>query len=162
MWQSVAAAPAFAYEDELTLGVGLGYAYAAREGGPHSGAAAALEASLGLGQSWSTRAFVGYSLHPAKRSLSKLNAAVELVYVVDILEIVPYFGAGVDVLGSWGRATDGARADFGVHPVVGLDWLFSRDLIIGLEARPVFVLTRWEREPLSLNVLLTGSLVLEL
>jgi hypothetical protein len=162
MWQLVVCAPASAYEDQVTLGVGLGYAYAALSGEPHHGAAVALEASVGLGPSWSVRGSLGYSLHPAQHSLSRLSAAAELLYLVDVLELVPYFGAGADALGSWAEHREGWRSDVGVHPVVGADWLLSRDLLVGLVVRPVFVLTDWKRDPFYLNVMLTGSLALDL
>jgi len=163
MWQWVAAAPARAYEDQLSLGVGAGYAYLAREGGPHHGAAFDFEASLGLSEIWSVRAALAYSVHPAERTLSKLNLAAEIVYVIDVLELVPSLGLGVDALGGRSHSPPhDARVDLGVHPVLGLDWLFRRELMLGLSVRPIFVLSDWARQPLYLSATLTASWLLDL
>jgi hypothetical protein len=163
MWQWVASAPACAYEDQLSLGVGAGYAYAARQGGPHHGAAFDLEASLGLGATWSARGTLGYSLHPSDNSLSHLQLGAEVVYQIDVLELVPNIGLGLDVLGSRSheRPHD-TRVDLGAHPVLGVDWLVRRELVLGLSARPVFVLSHGVHEPLYLTVSLTASWLLDL
>ena len=157
-WLCLAAAPVRAYEDQLSLGVGAGYAYLAHSGGPHHGVAFDLEASLGLSATWSVRGTLGYSLHPGERTQSRLNLGAELVYVIDVVELVPSLGLGVDALGgrSHTRPHD-AHVDFGVHPVLGLDWLVRRELMLGLSVRPVFVLTDWERQPLYLSVTLALS-----
>ena len=159
-WLCLAAAPVRAYEDQLSLGVGAGYAYLAHSGGPHHGVAFDLEASLGLSSIWSVRAALGYSVHPGERAQSKLNLGAELVYVIDVLELVPSIGLGLDALGGGSharRGLRGTRVDFGVHPVLGLDWLARRELVLGLSVRPVFVLTDWERLPLYLSVTLSLS-----
>jgi hypothetical protein len=46
--------------------------------------------------------------------------------------------------------------------VLGVDWLVSREWILGLSSRAVFNVTDWEHQPLYVTVLLTGSYVLEL
>ena len=163
MWQWVAAAPAGAYEDQLSLGAGAGYAYAARDGGPHHGVAFDIEASLGLSAVWSLRSVLGYSLHPADRSLSRLSLGAEVVYQVDVLELVPSLGLGLDALGSRSHARPhDTRVDLGLHPVLGIDWLVRRELMLGLSARPIFVLSHASLEPLYLTVSLTASWLLDL
>jgi hypothetical protein len=151
-----AAAPAHAYEDQLTLGLALGYAHATERELPHPGASAGLEASLGLGVAWSLRAHASYSLHPGDVELQHATVGVEFVYIVDVLELVPYAGVGVDALGHW---TSGSpfEADLGVHPVVGVDWLLSRELGLGLCARPMFALTALKNAPLYLSVTLNAT-----
>jgi hypothetical protein len=162
MWLSVVCAPAQAYEDQVTLGVGLGYAYATRSDQPHHGATVTAFTTLGLGPSWSARGLFSYGLHPAQASRSRLDLAAELLYLIDVVELVPYVGAGIDALGTWTEGGPSFRPDFALHPVVGADWLVSRDLLIGLDVRPLFVLTDAKRELLYLNVMLTGSLALDL
>jgi hypothetical protein len=158
-----AAAPVRAYEDQLTLGVALGYAHATERALPHPGASAGIEASLGLGVAWSLRAAASYSLHPGDVSLHHAALGVELVYIIDVLEFVPYAGVGIDGLGRWTSAPHAAlEADFGVHPVVGVDWLVSRELGVGLCARPIVALTELEHAPVYLSVTLNATWHLDL
>ena len=151
-----------AYEDQATLGVDVGYAHATAKAWPHAGAVLGIEASLGLDDIWTVRAFASYSLHPAAQSLSMASLGGELLYLVDVLEWVPYFGAGVTALGSWFGFKDGLHIDCAVHPVVGLDWLVSRDLALGVVVRPEFLITAWDHEPLYLSAALSASLLLDL
>jgi hypothetical protein len=153
---------AHAYEDQATLGVGLGYAYATARALPHNGATLAVDTSIGLDDIWTARAFASYSLHPGNSSLSVLTLGAELLYLVDILEVVPYFGAGLDALGSWVPGAQAFGAEFGVHPVVGIDWLLSRDLALGIVARPVFLLSAWQRTPIYVSATVTLSLLFDL
>jgi len=154
-----------AYEDQLTLGAGLGYAYRASDTAQH-GPALSLDASLGLGPSWSTRAWLGYSFHPGSRPQSRASVGAELFYLFDVLAVVPYVGAGLDGLVRVDHephaSASSTRFDVGVYPVIGVDWLLSRELIAGLVARPSLVLTDLAHEPLYLTVMLTASLVRDL
>jgi hypothetical protein len=75
--------------------------------------------------------------------LHRASIGAELVYLIDILEVVPFLGLGIDapisVLGSevW--------ADFAGHAVVGVDWLLAREWSIGLELRPYVLFTALSR-----------------
>jgi hypothetical protein len=151
-----------AYEDQIGLGVQLGYAHATDSRLPHSGALLGLEVSLGLDDIWSVRGFATYSLHPGTPTLSVAMLGAELLYLVDILEFVPYFGAGLDAIGSWVSGSDGFSAEFGVHPVVGLDWLVTRGWTLGLEARPVFLVTAWSRQPIYITLGVNAALLFDL
>ncbi|MEY4576864.1 MAG: hypothetical protein RL701_1567 [Pseudomonadota bacterium] len=165
MWQAIAVAPACAYEDQLTLGAGIGYAFADTAAGARHGVALQLDASLGLGPSWTGRAYLGVQLHPAVADsalFTRLGAGAELLYLLDLLEFVPYAGVGLDVFAGNASEPGTWRADFGLHPVLGIDWLLSREFILGLSARPVFVVTDWGQQPLYLTVLVTASLALDL
>lgn len=162
-WVAVALSPlpARAYEDQLSLGVGAGYAYATRPDSPHHGAAFQLDASLGISPTWSVRAVAGYSLHPATRRLSRLTLAAEAIYLVDVLQVVPYAGFGLDALAS--LVPDATPdLDVGVHPVAGVDWLLSRSFLLGVCVRPIFVLSRFETQPVYLTASLTAAWLLEL
>jgi len=153
-----------AYEDQLTLGAGLGYAYRASDTAQH-GPVLSLDASLGLSPSWSTRAWLGYSFHPGSRPQSRAGVGAELFYLFDVLAVVPYIGAGIDGLLRLDHDHDPAartastRVDFGVYPVLGVDWLLSRTLIVGAVVRPSILLTDLDHEPLYLTVMLTASIV---
>jgi hypothetical protein len=155
-------ARARAYEDQVGLGVQLGYAHATDSSLPHSGALLGLEVSLGLDDIWSVRGFATYSLHPGTPTLSVAIAGGELLYLIDILEIVPYFGAGLDAIGSWYSGGTGISAEFGVHPVLGLDWLPGRGFTLGLEARPIFLVTSWSRQPIYVSVGVNAALLFDL
>jgi hypothetical protein len=153
---------AAAYEDQLSLGVGAGYAYATRSNSSHHGLYANLEASLGFSPEWSLRGLVGFGEHPASPLLSRLTRltlAVEALYLVDVLELVPYAGIGLEALASFGPQ---GQLAIGAHPVVGIDWLLDRSFLIGLSARPVFLLNALDHEPLYLTVSLTASWLLDL
>jgi len=158
----IAPAPLHAYEDQFTLGVDLGYAHASAGRLPHPGAALGVEASIGLNDVWSVRGIASYSLHPGPTSLSIVGLGAELLYLVDVFEFVPYFGAGCDVLGSWYTGSHGLGAEFAVHPVFGIDVLLSREVALGLSARPMFLLSALSREPIYLTVSLGALLLLDL
>lgn len=143
-----------AYEDQLSFGLGAGYAYATRDDASHHGAFFQLEASLGVTPTWSVRGLVGYGEHPASTRLSQGLLGVEAVYLVDVLELVPYAGIGVDALASF---TPDTRFAVAAHPVVGIDWLLDRSFLMGVSARPMFVLSDFDRGPLYLTVSLTAA-----
>jgi len=77
-----------AYEDQQTIGVGAGYAYTISDTAPASGARLELSASAGLSLAWTARARLSYALHPDADPLHVGMAAVELLYIVDVLEFV--------------------------------------------------------------------------
>jgi hypothetical protein len=127
---------AAAYEDQLTLGVDTGYALAAMNG-PSHGVAVGLNSSVGLGDMFSLRGRLGYAHHPHGEGMHVAAAGAEVIYLIDVLEWVPYFGLGVDGF-AFIQGGD-HRFDLGFHAVVGIEWLASRDWLIGLDLRP-FVL----------------------
>jgi hypothetical protein len=151
---------AYAYEDQLGLGAGAGYAYAARSDSSHHGAYFHLEASLGLSSTWSLRGTLGFGQHPSAARLSEGLLGVEALYLVDVLEFVPYAGIGVDALISFTRARD--QFAIGAHPVLGIDWLLGRAFLLGMCARPIFVLSQLAHSPLYLTVSLTATWLVEL
>jgi hypothetical protein len=157
-------APAWvhAYEDKAGLAVDLGFAHATERTLPHNGGLVGVEGSLGLDDIWTVRGAVTYSLHPGSSALSVLTLGAEVLYLIDVLELVPYFGGGLDAIGSWARGTSGLKSEFGVHPVFGLDWLLDRNLALGLQARPIFLLTALNRQPIYLEVNLNASWFIDL
>ena len=144
-----------AYEDQYTLGIGLGYAHLFPQGTPHPGALAELNASLGLDATWTARARVAGAWHPDDElALYRGVLGAELVYMIDILELVPSFGLGLDaVLTHAGPIDDpGLRGGFAANAVLGLDYLLSRELSLTFEARPYLMVTELSDEPLYLQV----------
>ncbi|MFW6066755.1 MAG: hypothetical protein ACOC97_00335 [Myxococcota bacterium] len=161
----VAALPpgsARAYEDQVTLGLDAGYALALGDGTAH-GVTAGLEASIGLGDVLSLRGRLGYGHHPGGDGLHVAVAGGELLYVLDVLEWVPYFGLGADAFMT--VASGDARGDLGLHAVVGLEWLGSRDWLVGLDIRPYLLPLAFDEDPLDpvyLSITLRYSLIFDL
>lgn len=136
---ATAAAPssAKAYEDQATLFVDLGYAAAlGADALPTHGIVGGLGGSWGLTDAWTIRGRLAWSGHP--RDLQMGTLGVEVFYMLDILDLVPFAGLGVD--GILTIADDGTGSSLGgtfaVHAVVGLDWLVSRRFVLGLDVRP--------------------------
>lgn len=140
-----------AYEDQFGLAIAGGYAVIPSSD-PRSPAGTPLaqhgfvlqgEASVGLGDTWELRAIGGYAMEIGDSPLHRASLGAEIVYLVDILEVVPFLGLGIDapisVLGGevW--------ADFAGHAVIGLDWLLAREYAIGLEFRPYVLFTALSR-----------------
>jgi len=129
------AGAARAYEDQATLGFDLGWlgAPSADAGVPRNGASVGVSGTLGLSDSWSLGARAGYALHPADVMLHSFVTSVEVMYLVDVLQLVPSLGLGVDAFVS---VRDGrAGGDLGVHALLRLDYLLSRKLLVGADFR---------------------------
>jgi hypothetical protein len=152
------AAPAAAYEDQATLGLGAGYAHAFAE--PQApGATVVLSGSLGLGQTLSARALAGYALHPARRPLHVAMLGAELVYLIDVIEVVPWLGVGAG--GALRARADELAPELAAHAVLGLDYLWSRELTLSLELRPYLMLTDLRGAPLYGAVIVSASWMLD-
>ncbi|MCB9614294.1 MAG: hypothetical protein H6722_17800 [Sandaracinus sp.] len=125
---------ASAYEDEVTLSIGTGYGVVlANPDLPTHGARLAVDVGIGLNDAWTLTPRVEWVFHPASEMLHVGIVGLETTYAFDILEIVPFFGLGLDGIGT---LRDGAfGVDLAVHAVVGLDWLVTRDWLVGLDVR---------------------------
>ena len=75
--------------------------------------------------------------------------ALEVIYLVDVYELVPYLGLGVDALVTLQDSV--VLADFAGHAVIGLDFVLARDLVFGIVVRPALVFTDWDRAPVWLE-----------
>jgi hypothetical protein len=145
----------YAYEDQDTVGVGAGYAHAFSDAEPASGARLELSASTGLSLAWAARARLSYGWHPGADALHVGAAAVELLYIIDVLEFVPYFGAGTSVLAM--ARDDNLDAYPAIHAALGVDYLMSRELTLELDVSAHALLTALDTNPLYLTA--TVSLV---
>lgn len=128
---------AWAYEDQLTVGVGGGYA----QGGNLLGHGGQLDLALGIGLDdiWTLRLRGTELLYPEDGSRPTVHVGLlgaELLYLVDVLEWVPFGGLGADalLLGSAGKLAIGG----GGHFVVGLDYLPNREWIFGFDFRTAY------------------------
>jgi len=157
---AIAPAPARAYEDQVTLDAELGYAHALSEATPPHGVALGLGSSFGLSDLFSLRGQLTAAQHPGEPSLSVFLVSAELVYLIDVFEFVPYFGLGLDGIGTW--APDVAfGSELGAHPVFGIDWLLSRSWAIGLALRPIFLVTALADDPVYFKAGLTLSYLID-
>jgi hypothetical protein len=150
---------AHAYEDQQTLGLGVGYANVVSSTLPAHGVCVDLSASSGLNASWTARARLTYGWHPDLVPLHVGMAAAELLYMIDILEFVPYFGAGAGVVGHVRAHT--LTAYPAVHAFAGVDYLLSRALALELEVRSQALLSALQTHPLYLTATLAVVWVLD-
>ena len=125
---------AYAYEEQLTLGVDLGYGgVLANDALPAHGLSFGFGGSWGLNDAWTVRGHLGWSYHPGDPVLHVGILGAEVLYVVDILTWVPFVGLGLDGIGT---VVDGSFGmDLGAHAVVGLDYVINRDWIVGTDIR---------------------------
>ncbi|MCA9536984.1 MAG: hypothetical protein KC593_25045 [Myxococcales bacterium] len=128
----VAPGTARAYEEQIALNVDAGYVYA-QHGVPTHGVGVGVGAGIGLGDMFTLVLRGGYAGHPGELPAHVLSATAELIYIVDILTWVPFFGAGVD--GHLILRDGNARGNVEFHGVLGLDYLHSRTLAFGLDVR---------------------------
>ncbi|MEM9189665.1 MAG: hypothetical protein AAGF12_10850, partial [Myxococcota bacterium] len=90
--------------------------------------------SIGLGDAWALRANINYAINPASDPLHVVLGGLEAVYVLDIARIIPFFGLGVDVIGTVFQSEFGM--EFGAHAILGVDYLVDREFLLGLDIRP--------------------------
>lgn len=140
---------AHAYEDQITLGFDGGYALALKRpdtGVSRHGAAAGVSLGWGLNDAWSLAGRLGYTVHPRGGTRHTLTLGVEATYSLDVVRFVPFAGFGVDgLLSRRGSSTDG---DFAVHALLGVDYLWSRRVIFGLDVR-TYILPFGHTDPLD-------------
>lgn len=151
---------AFAYEDQLTVGGNLGFAERIADEGPHHGGMFGISSSIGLDDIWTVRGRFSYSIHQAPDLLHAFFLSAEILYLIDIMEFVPFLGGGPDGVATLWK--DQFDVDFALHAVVGVDYLFSREVIFGLEVRPLFFITSTSTQITFLSVNFTASYSFEM
>ena len=129
---------ASAYEDKVVLTVDLGYAAAlANDDLPTHAFSGGIGVDIGIRDAWAIRIRAAQSYHPSSEPLHVTIAGVEAVYLLDILEFVPFFGVGVDGIATVYDGDFGM--DLGLHIVAGGDWLLARKWLLGLDVRAYFL-----------------------
>jgi len=131
------ASTARAYEDTVTVGLdaGLGLAVSSdfTMGAPQLG----LSSTWGINDAFTLGGRVAYGWHPDSPDAHVVVGGIEVVYLLDILEVVPFFGLGTD---AFAVMRGGSRSpDWALHAVVGLDWLIDRRWILGFDFRAYFL-----------------------
>lgn len=151
---------AYAYEDQFSLGVQAGYAavVADTDLATH-GLSLGVTGSYGLNDIWLLRANGLYAYHPGSEAWHSTLLGLELIYTLDVLEWVPFFGAGAN--GMLTIVDSDVSGDGAANLVVGLDYLLSRSMVIGLDIRPYVVLTALDEQPGYLTVTLRWEFLFE-
>lgn len=129
---------AHAYEEQASLDGSLGYALIVPDSDlPAHGAVIDLGASLGLGDVAVLRGSLGYGFFrdESRDSVHGGRLRVEALYLLDVLQVVPFFGLGGSLLLA-PDATDALRVWPGGHLVLGVDYLASRRWTFGIDVRP--------------------------
>lgn len=157
---ALAPGTARAYENQVTLGLGGGYAYRFTDESPTHGAALELNTSLGLNDVWTLKWLASYAIYPSGKSLQSVLSGIEIIYLVDILEIVPQFGIGIDGVGS--IKDKRLSLDWGGHTIVGLDYLFSRKFFLSLEARPFIFFSSFRTQAGYLSITCTTNIIFDM
>lgn len=157
--------PARAYEDRAALSLEAGYAGILSDSPlPDHGFVAGFGVGFGLSDVWELRVDAAYAFHPG--TLHRMRGSAEVIYVIDVLTVVPYLGLGVGALGSvsvpGGVEPTQAWADFTAHAVVGFDVLLDRDWTVGLTVRPIFLLTSLPTDPFYLTITARASYLVDL
>lgn len=161
LWLALPAS-ASAYEGKWSLDLGLGWGVAPTLQAPNHGPFATASATFGVGDTWGVRPYFGYGIHPPFNGGPPAQVGflgVEGIYLIDVFTFVPSFGLGVDAL----AITNGVswEADFAVHAVVSLDYLATREIVLGLDVRPYFLLTALTSDPFYLAITLRGSVLFD-
>ncbi len=147
------AAPVRAYEDSWTVGAAAAWLSTPAAWLPDGVAAAsagiALEASRGLDDAWSVRLEGGYAPHLRDGGplAHEAWAGLDMLYALDLLDVVPYVAVGVGSL--WPAAAPSPLPV--VRLSVGADWLIDWTHQLGLEVSQRFGRAgggRWEARTL--------------
>lgn len=148
-----APASAAAYDRQIAVGVTAGWGLApALEMFPNHGPTAGLSASLGFDDTWGVAVYGGWAVHPPIDGGETFHVGLfgaEALYYIDILEVVPFFGVGVDALTQFDGTSWGV--DFAAHLRASVDYLLSREVTIGLDIRPYILFTNLDLDPIYLT-----------
>jgi len=128
-WSSSAAA----FEDKLALGAGPGYALSPGIEAAH-GVALDLHAGIGLSETWQLRAGGTFAAHPhVADELYTTALRAEILYVIDIVDIVPFAGVGIAGMAWFGD--EPLDVEPAAHLAVGAAYWLSFDWLLQLDVR---------------------------
>lgn len=163
---AVASAPstARAYEGQAGLWAAAGYTgIVGNTPLPPHAVHLGVGVGVGLDDTWELRGRLDYGFH--MDAAHRAAASVDLVYVLDVLSVVPYLGIGaggaLTVL-SPSLGLGDVRGDFVTSVLLGLDVLLDRTWTIGVEIRPTFAVTHFDAEPFALSALARAQVLLEI
>ncbi|MCA9582917.1 MAG: hypothetical protein KC416_14055 [Myxococcales bacterium] len=128
---------AAAYEDRWSLEAGPLVSSIPNGGSNHWGGGATLRTTFGLNDVWTLRCQGAYAIHPGTTDLHVGALGIDAVYMIDIVEWVPFLGLGIDAILS--SAAGQTLWDPAVHLSIGVDYLLSRDLYVGVEVNHILL-----------------------
>lgn len=158
-----------AYEDRASFALELGWGVVGSSAPlPTHGLVSGIGVGFGLNDTWELRVDAAYAVHP--ETLHRLRTSVEILYLVDVIQVVPFVGLGAGASFSFTTAMpplppDGnvaIRPDLEAHIVAGFDVLLDRDWTIGLVVRPIFQLTSAADDLFYLTVTARAQLLVDL
>lgn len=155
---------AVAYDHQLTLDASAGWGVAPVLAAPNNGPSFALGTTIGFADAWGLGVYAGWSVHPAFNGGETFHlgfAGVEGLYYIDILEVVPFFGVGIDVLPTFDGSTNSWGADVAAHLRASIDYLVSREVAIGVDIRPYVLFSALSTDPVYLTFLARFSYILD-
>ena len=155
---------AHAYERQLGVFVGAGYTgIATSTPYPPHAVTASVGVGVGLGDVWELRGHLDYGFHVS--AMHRLGLGVDLVYLVDVLSVVPYLGVSVSGALSLldpSLAMGDLRGDFLAGGLAGLDVLIGREWTIGAEVRINVGVTDFDRAGLLITGLCRAQALFEI
>lgn len=131
-------AHATAAEGLKRFGGAAGFAGVAGSEGSYSGFGGALVADYGLTDAWALAANVTATSNRVTPSGGRslvLSQAVGVDYALDVINIIPYFGLYGALYELRGGGLSKTTFKAGAQIALGLDYLVSRKLFIGLDIR---------------------------
>jgi hypothetical protein len=148
---AVVAAPreAHAVDKLKRVGIAGGFAGVAGNEGDFSGYGGGLLGAYGLNDAFSIRASAFASSNQiakdGKRSYV-LSQALGIDYQLDVIQLVPYFGVYA-ALYEVGRGNVERKVKFGAQLALGLDYIMSREVVVGIDLRAHALPADFARSP---------------
>lgn len=94
---------------------------------------AGLSLSYGFSDTWTGRVGVDGAAHLGSDDFVRLGALAEALYLVDIVELVPFAGAGTGLFVT--EQEGDVRVHPAVHGVAGVDYLLGPTVAVGADFR---------------------------
>jgi hypothetical protein len=158
-------ARAEAYDRQISLDAAIGWGLApALSMLPNTGPSWAIGSTIGFSDVWGLGVYAAWATHPPWNGGSPLHVGlfgIEALYYLDILQVVPFFGAGVDVIPTFDEGGNTWGADFAAHLRLSIDYLVSREITIGADVRPYILFTNLSLDPVYLSFLVRLSVLLD-
>ena len=132
-----ASVDAFAAEGVKRIGVEGGFAGVAGSEGDFSGYGGGLVGEWAVTDAWSVEANVfatSNRIEPTGGRSAVVSESLGAVYALDVIQVVPWFGAFAGVYEIRGGDAQ-ARTKLGAQLAFGLDYIWSRDIVIGVDLR---------------------------
>jgi hypothetical protein len=169
LWASllvvIAMNTARAEQREISIGLQPAYGLTYLDQRKPSGGGGFLHLAYGITDAIGVQITGGATAHPLAALEDEMDplpagllltwqASAGIVYSLDIVRIVPFFEAGIGVLGAMTRTDAGVEQTLGASASLGLgaDYLITRRVAVGVVIRYHMLLSDLERIPIYLTV----------